>query len=289
MTRTRTRVRARDRGFALIAVLLASGALGGIAYELILEDRTAIVEAQAEYDRARMEAAANSALVLTIAALAESGGRVPLDGTPRSLADNGVNLRVQIEDERGKVPLNILSDDEVRRMFQAAGARGADLDTLVDSFLDWRDDDDQRRPNGAESADYARAGYRSRDGDMTAISELARIRGMTPALLARLAPSVTIWFGESGGFAEANASPLARAAMRADAEEENSPQAIERAREARGQRTALSFEDAKVNLIGRRLTVRVTARDARGGELHRATVIEFTGNTRTPVWVRARE
>lgn len=279
---------ARDRGFALIAVLIACAALAGLAYDIILQNRTAIVEAQAEVDRAHLENAANSAIALAEAGLSapDTNARWPIDATPRELTEDGIALTIAVEDERGKIPLNVLSETEARRMFELAGARDRGLDTVTDGFLDWRDDDDERRPFGAESPDYAAAGYRARDGDVTAVGELARIHGMTPQLYARLAPVVTLWFGESGGFSERTASPLAVAVMTGpdDANANAAPQPLAVAR-----RGAQPLPEGDLNLRGRRLTVRVVARDARGGVLHRAAVIEFTGNIANPVWLRAIE
>lgn len=274
-----------DRGFALIAVLFACAALAAVAYDLVLQNRTAIVEAQAQVDRAHLENAANSAIALAVQGLSgpDAAARWPIDGTPRELDVDGYAVTLAIEDERGKIPLNVLSETEARRMFAAAGARGPALDTVTDSFLDWRDDDDERRPFGAESEDYAPAGYRARNGDVTALGELARIRGMTPSLYAALLPVVTLWFGESGGFSESTARPLAVAVMTgpdgaaADDAAQQAPQA------RRGYKPPVE-EDAV--LRGRRLTVRVVAHDTRGGVLHRARVIEFTGYPANPLWVR---
>lgn len=280
--------RERERGFALIAVLFACATLAGVAYDVVLQNRTAIVEAQAEVDRAHLENAANSAIALAVQGLSgpDAAARWPIDGTPRQLGVDGMAVTLSIEDERGKIPLNVLSETEARRMFEAAGARGPALDTVTDSFLDWRDDDDERRPFGAESDDYAASGYRARNGDVTALGELARIRGMTPRLYATLLPAVTLWFGESGGFSESTARPLAIRVMTGP----DAPGAEDAAQVApvarRGYRPPIE-EDAV--LRGRRLTVRVTARDARGGVLHRARVIEFTGNPSNPLWVRAAD
>ena len=283
------RARGRERGFALIAVLLVVAALAGLAFDVLLQNRTAIVEAQAEVDRAHLENAASSATALALVGLSQPdpAARWPIDGSSRTLSVDGAEVTVAVEDERGKIPLNVLSEQEVRRMFEGAGARGRQLDTLTDSFLDWRDDDDQRRPFGAENADYAPLGYRSRDGDVTALGELARIRGMTPALLARIAPATTLWFGESGGFAEATAGPLARAVMSADPEEGGDTSGLASA--APVARRSAARPEADDALRGRRLTIRVLARDARGGALHRASVVELTGNPRDPLWVRARD
>lgn len=289
--------RPRDRGFAMIAVLLACAGLAGLAYDVLLQDRTAAVEADALYSRARLESAAASGLAVAAAALAAGGiDRWPIDGRPRTLEMDGARLAVAVEDERGKVAINLLNplvDEEeraVRRLFAAAGARGAALDAVTDGFLDWRDDNGERRASGAEARDYAGAGLRARDGDLTNVGELARIRGMTPALLARLRPAITIWFGESGGFVAETAPPLAREVQRAlEADETRRDTQEVEGLDDYADPSAAAVAARDTNLRGRRLTVRVEATDARGGRVEHATVIELTGNPADPLWVRARD
>lgn len=278
----------RDRGFALVAVLVASVALAGTAYDVILQSRTGIVTAQAEVDRAHMEAAADAGLAIAEVSLLARDGAWRFDGTPRRLSFDGVDLSIGVEDERGKIPINVLSDSEARRLFEAAGASGAQLDTLVDSFLAWRQTDNSDHPLAPTEAQYLARGTRPREGDITATGELLRINGMTPAIYRRIAPHVTLFFGESGGFEEKTASPFALRVMTGLGED--SPAAIARAREASGERPALSTDDpASAPIAGRRFTVRVSASDARGGRLARATIIEPTGDAAQPILVRSVE
>lgn len=57
-------------------------------------------------------------------------------------------------------------------------------DDVVDAILDWIDSDDDRRPGGAETADYMSRTipYEARNGPMESIDELLQIQGVTPAL-----------------------------------------------------------------------------------------------------------
>jgi len=277
----------RERGFALVAALFATLAFAAIAFQLYARGKGTVEVAQAELDRARMEAAADAGLALTIDHLtrAPEAGRWSIDGRPRTEVFDGTQLRITIEDERGKIPLNLITRSEVRRMFEAAGVPQKDVPPLLDAFLDWRDDDDRPRRFGAETEVYAPLGYRPRNGALRTVEELIRIRGVTPEIYARLAPAVTVHFGESGGFSERNAHPIALAVMAAT--RADSPAVIQRRRELAGQRTA--FETAaREDYRARALTVRVEATGARGERVMRATVIELTGNAREPVWVRAR-
>jgi hypothetical protein len=109
---------------------------------------------------------------------------------------------------------------------------------------------------------------------------------MDPAMLARIAPAVTVFFEENGPFLPDHASPLAIATMNADIEE-TSNLLPSGANIAAGRAAEeLAGED---NLQGRTVTVRVTARDRGGAQTHRMAIIELTGDSHQPYWVRYAE
>src|SRR6185312_6262945 len=101
------------------------------------------------------------------------------------------------EDERGKIPLNGIIEEEVRDMFADLGVSGQRLDTLADSYDDWQDTDNTARPAGAEAAAYGGMGYKPRNAGFRTIGELRMIKGMDDALYQRVAPAATVFFGES--------------------------------------------------------------------------------------------
>ena len=282
MTPARTQRRGED-GFALVPALVGALLFAYLAYAVLAADRGALAGLDAQMRRARLEAAGDAGLATAIHALAaeDVARRWSLDGRPHRVDVDGVEVTVVVEDERGKVPLNKLGEDSFRRLFEAAGVRGARLDRLVDGALDWREGG-ERIPGGALA--YAQKGVRPRLGPFRSIGELAEIDGMSPDVLARIAPASTVFFGEGGGFEPDYAQPLALAVM--SARGENSTEAIVRARELAGQRTAVELASSK-SYVGRPLTVRVLARDGRGGVFRRATLVELTGRRSEPFWVRA--
>ena len=73
-------------------------------------------------------------------------------------------------------------------------------DSVLAAILDWRDSDDLKRPNGAEEADYRAAGrtYKPSNAPFDSVGELARVLGVTPALVARLADSLTVYSRQPG-------------------------------------------------------------------------------------------
>ena len=162
-------------------------------------------------------------------------------------------------------------------MFEQLGLTGDRLDTVTDSYLDWTDDDDDVRPNGAEFGYYASRHIHAPNGAPQSFEELALIRGFDPALVERLRAVATLHFG-AGGFNAAHASPIAIAVMKKGGG--GSPEAIDAEREARGQRTAIDLDDSGV--AGRTVEIAVDASTAGGGRSRLSQLIELTGNKDRP-------
>ena len=278
------RVRLGERGYIGVAALLAAACFGVLALAVIANGRSIVTGVGAHVTRARLEAAADAGFALTVRDLGSPGWSATwrIDGTPRRLPFDDTLLTVRVEDERGKIPVNYIEEQQTRAMFQAAGARGAQLDTLTDSFLDWRDEDDDRRSNGAEAADYKTRGIVPANTAFTSLEELALINGMSAEIYARIAPAISLYTGNAP-FSGRTASPLAVTVMMGGP---GSAEDIERLRELRGQRTALDTE-AEPDLRARALTVRVTAESPNGGRFTRATIVELTGRPARPFLIRS--
>jgi general secretion pathway protein K len=93
----------------------------------------------------------------------------------------GSAYRVDIQDESGKIPVNTVSEEQLRNLAEAAGIGKPDSDIITDSILDWRDADSSPRPNGAEDDYYQTQNppYKARNGRIDTIEELLLMRGMT--------------------------------------------------------------------------------------------------------------
>ena len=92
--------------------------------------------------------------------------------------------RVRLIDEGGKINLNRVDEQVLRRIFTNLGIDNARRDVLVDSIMDWRDPDDLHRTNGAENDYYAGLAppYSAKNGPLDSVEDLLWIRGMTPEL-----------------------------------------------------------------------------------------------------------
>ena len=268
----------------MIAAIVAVAAFGFIAFQVIAQDRGVLAEVRGEAEQAKLTAACNAGLMQAIHGLADPdpSQRWGIDGRPRTSAFNGYALTVTVEDERGKVPLNGIIMEEARQLFQFAGANGNQLDTLTDSFEDWEDVDNTARPHGAEAAQYAGLGYKPRNAGFHTVEELRMIKGMTDDIYNRIAPAVTVFFGESGGFSESTSQILALEVLGEMGP--NSMEVVQRQQQLAGT-MAMPQSLAKANLTGRTLTVRVEARQA-GAHMRRTAIVELTGNPNDPYWLR---
>ncbi len=115
---------------------------------------------------------------------------------------NGL-FRVRLIDEGGKININRVNDETLRRIFTNLGIDDARRDILVDSIMDWRDPDDLHRTNGAENDYYASQSpaYTAKNGPLDSVEDLLWIRGMTAGLF--------YGYGEGNDTAPADAPRIA--------------------------------------------------------------------------------
>ncbi|MFQ5850846.1 MAG: general secretion pathway protein GspK [Candidatus Binatia bacterium] len=92
--------------------------------------------------------------------------------------------RVRVVDEGGKINLNRADERSLRRIFTNLGIEEPKRKVLVDSILDWRDEDDLHRLNGAEDDTYLSLSppYTAKNGPFDTVEDLLWVRGVTPGL-----------------------------------------------------------------------------------------------------------
>ena len=73
-------------------------------------------------------------------------------------------------------------------------------DAVLDAILDWRDPDDLARPTAPRRPTTARPAknYAPANAPFDTVGELARVLGVTPELVARIADSVTVYSRQPG-------------------------------------------------------------------------------------------
>jgi len=115
------------------------------------------------------------------------------DGSTRSLELDGLQITVALFDEQGKIDLNEAGGELLRGLFLAVELSDEEALALSEAILDWRDEDDERRPQGAEVDEYLAAGLKPpANRAFERLGDLRRVLGMSPALYARVAPALTL-------------------------------------------------------------------------------------------------
>jgi general secretion pathway protein K len=203
-----------EGGFTLITVLWTLGLLALIVGGFLVVARTEVRLAANARQNAEALALAEAAVPLAIIDILASANRTierrrfPLDGVTVGcvLTEDGT-LAVRVEDEAGKVDLNGADLDLLRALFTGLGHDRTTAMRLAETILDFRDPDQVRRMNGAESDDYRQAGLPGpKNAPFEAIEELGQLPGFTAAVLEPLLPLVTV-YSESRGIDPAVATP----------------------------------------------------------------------------------
>ena len=211
------------RGLALITVLWVLTLLSLIAASFSNSTRTEIKLAFNQAAVAQAEALADAGVHAALLGLMASGqgGQWRVDGTVYGWRFGAGEIRVSVQDEGGKIDLNVSPDALLKALMVAAGESSSDADVLVDRIVDYRDINDLRQLNGAEDRDYSDAGlpYGAKDAPFEAVEELRQVYGMTAALFDRLAPALTVQAAQREPH-EPTAPALVRAALAGEVPDE---------------------------------------------------------------------
>ncbi len=185
----------RTRGLALVLVLWVLALLALVTAATHREQRTAVslVLNAIELDRAGAAAEAGIRLMMTRLPPAAEPTPWPADGRLHPWHFAGFRLWVGAEPETARLDLNRAPESVLARLFEALG-RKDDAVALARAVIDWRDRDGTPLTGGAEDPDYLADGRAigARDGAFLSVQELGLVRGMTPALLERARPLLTV-------------------------------------------------------------------------------------------------
>ena len=187
----------KQTGMALVLVLWFVALLSILAIGFSRSVRTEIQIAHNLLEDTRDRHLAEAAVQMGIHALLkfEQDESSPLlSGMSKGFLFDGRQLSYAIHDERGKVDLNLAPDELLLNLLQNAGADEASASSILDAIADWRDDDDLRRLNGAELAEYEAAGLRTIPSNkpLVSVAELQQVIGIDTELYKKLRPNVTV-------------------------------------------------------------------------------------------------
>jgi general secretion pathway protein K len=191
-----------QRGIALISVLWITTLLAVIAASFTSSARTEGQLARNMVENAKAEALADGAVhraVLGISELEpERGWRT--DGTAYRLDYGEGAVVVRIFDEDAKVDLNVAPPELLAGVLRLLGLDDEQAEVLADRIVDFRDEDDEPEPDGAEDPEYEAAGREDGALDRMLVTEfeLLGVLGMSEPLYQRLRPFVTVYSGAEG-------------------------------------------------------------------------------------------
>lgn len=188
---------ARQRGIALIIVLwiLLLVTISTGAYTLMA--RMDQLEAHTVISSTRARMAAEAGLNLAVLSLRDPDEltRLVPDGRPYTLQVGDVMVEIQVTDERGKVDVNMVTEETLITLLQGHGLDAGDAEYLAAAMLDWIDIDEIERAGGAELPTYEGAGLDVGPGNRPFMmtEEVLQVLGMPWELYKKMEPGLTVY------------------------------------------------------------------------------------------------
>jgi general secretion pathway protein K len=183
-----------ENGVILIAVLWIFVALAVIALSFSKESFVEVAAARNSQSLEISYYAARAGLMTTIYQIIQKRTTTSvLQPTDQDTPDpidlgsvtgnfGGAAYRVDIQDDSGRIALNLVGEEQLRSLTEVIGIPQNDADIIVDSILDWHDADTNPRANGAEDAYYQSLNppYKAKNKNFDTLEELLLVRGITP-------------------------------------------------------------------------------------------------------------
>jgi type II secretory pathway component PulK len=179
-----------ERGFVLVATLWVLALVAVVAVffaERMGQARALALAAQARNQALLDLSGARADMLYRLATTPVSlyglgqdpATALALDDRPyRSLGDT----LVQVQDNRGLLNLNVVDDERLGRFLGVLGVPPERRSALIDALRDYADEDNLKRLNGAEAAEYAAAGLPPpRNAKLVAPLEARRVYGWAQA------------------------------------------------------------------------------------------------------------
>lgn len=203
---TMTTIMTANKGFALVLVLWVLALLTIMAgsFAVSMRRETAII--RGIKDNAQALAMAEAGLAIAQIRLLEqeptlrwlaNGSTYELE-FPEGQAGEPGWVRIKMLDEAGKIDINAADQVLLQSVMSHAPADAVLQSKLVNAILDWRDDDDLVRVDGAEAKEYAEAGlgYKPANKPFKAIEDLQRVLNMNAQVYQWLEDLVTVHSGQ---------------------------------------------------------------------------------------------
>ncbi len=200
-----------ERGFALVIVLWTIVLITLIVTAMTASGRSEVRQAAALRSAAVARAAADGAMDEAIFRLAD--GEWDATSGPHTLQIGSTAVQVEVEDEAGKPGLNGIPSDMMTALLREVGVPQAQAAALTAAMEDFTQGAIGPSARTAATVPYAAVGlpYGPPQQIFRSMDEVGMVLGMTPDILARLAPHVSAV--KFGGLTPDKADPVVRRAF----------------------------------------------------------------------------
>lgn len=186
-----------QNGIALVLVLWVLLLLTIITGSFALMARMDRLEANVLLTGTQARLSAESAINLAVLALRDPNDetRMIADGRLYQQELDGVLLEVSATDERGKLDINATDELTMTNMFVGHGMEPDQAELLAAAVMDWRDQDELERVNGAEEDAYYAAGLELGPANRPFMmpEELLQVIGMEYEFFRKMEPGITVF------------------------------------------------------------------------------------------------
>lgn len=218
-------MKAQQKGVALILVLWVVVLLTVIASSFALSARVEGTQAKIVFDTTKARYLAEAGLHRAVYELRNPDIEfrwVP-DGRIYKMEFAGKEVEISIQDETGKIDLNLAPIELLAGMFASLGMGEEEAMDLAEKVVDWRDTDNVKGLNGAEDEDYEAEGYSygAKDSMFDSVPELQQVMGVDYEMYRKLENIVTVYSGSRNiniGYASVEALMALEGISREDAE-----------------------------------------------------------------------
>ena len=221
-----------------------------------------------------MNAAADAAVNITILAMLGPQPTQPaVNAVPFTVSFAGYTARVSVQDEAGKIDLNMSSAATLRALLLDVGLNTGSAGETLNRILAWRG-------TVADRSDGGDGRSASHHQPFQSVEELQLVAGVAPELYRRIAPLVTVYSQTPGIDPSYSSLAVVHVFRTIDPNAEAAWLRMEQERAG-----LLPAEPSPGVALGHAFTISVEVEGAASARVNRLATIRLTGQAREPVLV----
>lgn len=192
-----TRTSSSD-GYVTLVVLLIAGLLAAIVSSVLAVSRPALGLVRVGGDEVAAEGLLQGG-VATAAYLLVVAQKPAEKVRDLVLRQETGEVSISVADEAARVDLNSADPPLLEGLFRSVGGSSMSAAAFAARVADWRDQDSDVTPGGAEANEYSGAGlgYLPANLPFHSVEELRSLLGLSAGDFERLAPNVTVFSGRA--------------------------------------------------------------------------------------------